>query len=1630
MKKKCLRLKSIVLVFVMLFTMFMQLIAVREVSAASVNIYNVNKPGWTPGIAGGIPDVPIVCSVTDFGADGSDEEDDLIYFQSAVNYVSRINNNPIKGAIYVPPGTYVMNGTLGMKSGVVLRGDGADKTHLKFNSTATIINISNGTVGPDIKVINNTGNPSANATKGSTKITLDSTNSNISLINAGSLIEIQKDNDNAMYTRPDWNVSYISRVVGQIVKVIEKNGNVLTLEEPLRENYMTNTAGNAANPKVHTRTPIENTGLEYLHIYRVDTSDTHGINVLGAYNSWIRGCEVNGVKKTSIQVNNSYRIEVRDNYIHDATQFDGGGHGYGLEFINRSSSCLAENNIFKNLRHAMLTQYGANGNVYAYNYSRELGESILPDVSLHGTWAHETLYESNVVERIGVGDWWGPTPYNTFLRNRVNRNIFIEDSSNYTYTIGNEIFGRNLEGSFGSQQPNFKGYNGVNIDYQMVKAGGIDLNTLITHGNYETNAIYWQTGITDHTIPNSYYLSSKPAFFGNKEWPIIGSDVTGKGTIPAEDRWNAGKPNIDGPAVDPSQVPHPQVTKPVKGSMDTIMSMPGLFSKGAFTSAATSMGSHNTGIVTIKMDVTPFKSFTDMAIGFADSSANITDYNMPMIIRMNTDGIFDVRNGGGYNYMIAVDYLSNSTFHLRVEADLAAKTYSVWVTPQGGTETQIAQSYAFRTGTAATLNIDDLGKIILKSPADNEFKITNYSIKSSTFSDTQAPEPPVLNLESKTYKSISFSWSGATDNVASVVYNVYRNNSYLASIQVGTFTDTGLAPSSQYSYIMYARDASGNVSQGSNVLIVTTDSSPVFNSISLTSNKRYIGIGQTAKLTVTGKLLDAYGNLENADLTNADISYSTDKDFVASVAKNADGSATVTGAAYGKVVITANVTLNGITKSSKVDIDISCPDNNVINIAATEDAFGRDGTTYQNTPFGTGNEIEVSNSAAGYRRKSILKFQLNGIPGEVASAKLWVKAAMRDDNNKDKLSENGVYGVTQDGWSQNTVTWSTLPAREPTVQSTRIIPYNSSNNASDWAWYDFDVTEFIGREAAGDKVASLVIEQAGTVGTGFYTKINSSESAYKPYLEITYFKVLDTTDDNLSPTIPTLTSNAKTESSVQLSWTAAQDNFNDDTVTYAVYCNNTYIATTAGLGYIHTGLTASTTYGYYVKAIDAAGNVSDASNTITVITNAAPASGGQSDNDGQAPTGGSQAPSGGTANVHDNKVVIVIEGAKIFLQELMVGNDGAVMAKVDALSIEKAAKALVKEGSIVIEIPELKGATKVSTELPAKTITAAKALGIQGIEIKTGVATVTLHPDAFGASITAESQSVVINLQKVSRDQLPAEVASRISDNLVLNITAYVDNKQVIKSADKSSVKVSFDYKLGQNETAEKVVVYSIDDAGSLKVVKDSRYNTETGKITFTAKNFCKFAVALSKASFNDLDKASWAKTAIEALTARGIIDGVGNGMYAPENKITRAEFIKLLMYTFDLVDESATSNFADVTRGSWYYNSIASAQMLGVVKGYEDGTFGIDKEITREEMVVMVARTVAVTDVELSKNAKTAEFSDMNEIATYAREAVESLRLAGIINGRGDNRFAPKNNATRAEVAKMLYEIYKIVYN
>lgn len=170
---------------------------------------------------------------------------------------------------------------------------------------------------------------------------------------------------------------------------------------------------------------------------------------------------------------------------------------------------------------------------------------------------------------------------------------------------------------------------------------------------------------------------------------------------------------------------------------------------------------------------------------------------------------------------------------------------------------------------------------------------------------------------------------------------------------------------------------------------------------------------------------------------------------------------------------------------------------------------------------------------------------------------------------------------------------------------------------------------------------------------------------------------------------------------------------------------------------------------------------------------------------------------------------------------------------------------------------------------------------------------------------------------------------------------------------------------------------------------------------------------------FWDLSQAEWARTAIEYLQEKEIIAGVAPNTFAPQNTVKREEFIKMLVLALGKYDADARCGFDDVPADSWSNSYIASAVSAGLVQGISADCFGMKQEISRQDACVILYRALS----DSIEDGTPKEFTDKDEIADYAKEAVDVMSRMGLVNGLDDGSFKPNRVMTRAEAAKLLYE-------
>jgi hypothetical protein len=396
-----------------------------------------------------------------------------------------------------------------------------------------------------------------------------------------------------------WNGT---RVRGQIVEVTSKSGTTIGFTPALYTNY---SQSPLATPFTAS---AKYAGVENLQVYANNTGYGGNFSMAECAYCWVSGVEGNYADGNHVSVSYSYRGTIQNSYFSNAFLHGPGSFDSDITIFGESTGMLVQNNILERLHVSIMLEWGAAGNVIAYNYmfgnyastSTNFGP---PGLNTHGAHPQFNLWEGNITHNFDLDSIWGSHSHNTAFRNwskgttklcsttdtgarqtvttcntwavqyvaafrvdfggsgynaignvlgsqdmaalsayniagygmgQVNQVVALcgpapcgagsrsYDAKSYAYDFG---FGEASDDGSGGTAAN-AGCSGTN--YSTACHSVTPYSTFFSHGNYSgpTASATW-SGTTTHSLPASFYLTSKPAWFGNAPWPAIGPDVSG-----------------------------------------------------------------------------------------------------------------------------------------------------------------------------------------------------------------------------------------------------------------------------------------------------------------------------------------------------------------------------------------------------------------------------------------------------------------------------------------------------------------------------------------------------------------------------------------------------------------------------------------------------------------------------------------------------------------------------------------------------------------------------------------------------------------------------------------------------------------------------------------------------------------------------------------------------------------------------------------------------------------------------------------------------------------------------------------------------------------------------------------------
>ncbi|HEX2926142.1 MAG TPA: S-layer homology domain-containing protein, partial [Ruminiclostridium sp.] len=378
----------------------------------------------------------------------------------------------------------------------------------------------------------------------------------------------------------------------------------------------------------------------------------------------------------------------------------------------------------------------------------------------------------------------------------------------------------------------------------------------------------------------------------------------------------------------------------------------------------------------------------------------------------------------------------------------------------------------------------------------------------------------------------------------------------------------------------------------------------------------------------------------------------------------------------------------------------------------------------------------------------------------------------------------------------------------------------------------------------------------------------------------------------------------------------------------------------------------------------------------------------------------------------DGKAIVAVTGSDVAEAIKRIFEAAAKMDKGTAANLE-----------IKISVPA--GAKAVEVTLPKDAADKVVTENIDAMTISTSIAVITFDKESAKTISKEATGDVKITVSRADGASLSDEASQAVGDRPVLNLAITSGDKAISEFTGNVTVSIPYTSKAG--EDTEAIVIYYINSQGKLEPVSNCLYNKESGMISFKTNNLSNFAVGYNKISFNDVAADAWYSKAVGFIAARGISTGTGNGKFSPGEKLTRGEFLTMVMKANGMkADEKMSDNFIDA--GNKYYTGyLAAAKRLGISDGVGNNRFAPEKEITREEMFTLLYNILKLTDELPAGNSGKSleEFSDTNDISAWAKPAMSMFAETGILGG-DLGKLSPKVTTNRAQMAQVLYNLIK----
>lgn len=444
----------------------------------------------------------------------------------------------------------------------------------------------------------------------------------------------------------------------------------------------------------------------------------------------------------------------------------------------------------------------------------------------------------------------------------------------------------------------------------------------------------------------------------------------------------------------------------------------------------------------------------------------------------------------------------------------------------------------------------------------------------------------------------------------------------------------------------------------------------------------------------------------------------------------------------------------------------------------------------------------------------------------------------------------------------------------------------------------------------------------------------------------------------------------------------------------------------------YSGISYNTTYTVSISGFkDASGNIMADDTGHSFATVSAPYSGGG---------GGSSGNVDATTSTSGGTTTATVEVRTVTGKNGIASGNVTDSQIADAIrDAEDAAHQKGTRSALEISVDTGGDASGVSLTISQTSFHAVAGSSVGSLTITTALGSLTFNRRAIEAIDSSAQGAVVINVRKADTSGLSDSDKAKIGDRPVYDFTV-TSGDTVISDFGGGTVTVSLPYTPAAGEDINSIVIYYISGSGELVAMPNCIYDAKTGTVTFTTTHFTVYAVAYNNISFADVSGGY--EDSVNFVAARGIMNGTGNNLFEPDITMTRAMFVSVLC-RLSGDRESYENPFTDVSSGVWYETPVAWAASNSISSGTGSGLFAPKRNITREQLAVMLYNYAIYMGYDLSIGGDTnaLSYNDAAAVSAYAYSALQWACRTGIMSGDGDGNLNPQRSVTRAGATAML---------